>query len=156
MGIIWWLAASNGTAVPWTWAFLGAGLTFGIATAIGTFRGTHNDGPMDARHIRRGYNLINLAQVAAISVTVLVCVGTERQELIAPLVAAVVGMHFLPFRRLFQWNGYGVVGGLFILVALAGLACALITSDVETTLLVTGSGSALVLWGAAWSLREAG
>lgn len=155
MGVAWWLAASGGVPSPWTWLFLGVGLALGIATAIATFRGTRNAGPMDASHIRRGYNLINLAQLAAIFVTVLACVRAERQELIAPLVAAVVGVHFLPFRRLFQWSGYGVVGGLFVLVALAGLASALFTSDVEMALLVTGSGAALVLWGAAWFLRAA-
>ncbi|KGN37411.1 DUF7010 family protein [Knoellia subterranea] len=155
MGTIWWLAASNGLNGGAMFAFLVAGIVAGITTTVITARGTRNDGPMNAPQVTRTYNLVNLTQLVAIVVTVWACVRAGRQELIAPIVAAIVGVHFLPFRRLFQWSGYGVVGGLFVLVALVGLAVALTTGEVQMSLLVTGVGAALVLWGSAWALRQA-
>jgi len=65
-----------------------------------------------------------------------------RGDLFAPVVAVIVGLHFLP---LAHWLPVGLYHATGLLLVAHGLACCAIT-DLPLRALVTGTGAAALLW----------
>jgi hypothetical protein len=85
--------------------------------------------------------------------------STSRHDaLIAPVVALIVGVHFLPLAPLFQVRAYYVTGIAMILLAMGGIAAVAVGArpggaSVFVWSSVVGIGSALILWVTAlWAL----
>ncbi len=106
------------------------------------------EGELFHRH-RRLYSLVNLAQLLGILAVLVGGVRTGRPELIPAGIAAVVGLHFLPFARAFRWAGHAGVGAGLLAVAVVGLGLALTGRQAPDVQRVVGLASAGVLWAGA-------
>lgn len=74
------------------------------------------------------------------AVTVLVNLG--RRDLIAPAVAIIVGVHFLPLARWFPAPIYYLTAALLVAVGMAGAG----VQNLPARVLTVGIGAAAVLW----------
>ena len=93
------------------------------------------------RRIRNRFRWIGILQTAAAIAVVAFCVSVRRQDLISPLIAIVVSVHFAPLGHLFHVRAY-------YLTAIAGTVVSLMALS-QTRLdpqLVVGTGMAFVIW----------
>jgi hypothetical protein len=152
LGGAWWaLAASTADgAARLGLALLGllvvAGLIVGSARRLrdSPAEGSAEPHPGDRRRV---YGRVNAAQALAIPVIAVGAGASGHPALIAPLIAGVVGLHFLPLARTFRWRGYLAQGIGLLAVCGLGLALAAGGASAGTARLVTGAGAAAVLWG---------
>ena len=140
---IWWVV---GTAA----AGRGSLLTYlvGLATSaflvvLGWRRSGHATAAPDVRR-RRG-RVVGIASgvegvIILIAANVLTKIG--RQDLIASVVAIIVGVHFLPLARWFPAPIYYATGALLVVVGLAGTAI----QEPLARILTVCAGAASVLW----------
>ncbi|HEX5505916.1 MAG TPA: hypothetical protein VFW96_25080 [Thermomicrobiales bacterium] len=110
------------------------------------------DGAEVAARRRRWFGLVTVVEFASIGAVVVVGRATRHAALIAPLVALIVGLHFLPLAALFRVRAYYATGAALCL--LAALALLLVPAagtlggrPVDARTAVVGWGAALVLWG---------
>jgi hypothetical protein len=95
----------------------------------------------DARG-RQIFSLVNLAQAVAIVVVVKLLLNAQRPELVAPIVAAIVGLHFLALAGPMEMPTHRIAGGLmwlfaFGIVAMTPRGCWTVFISV---------GNAIILW----------
>ncbi|RAS86425.1 DUF7010 family protein [Priestia endophytica] len=98
------------------------------------------------------FNIIFVAEVLAIVITIAVCNTTRHSELIPLIIAIIVGVHFLPLAHLFQVRLYYFTGTLLCLLAIMTLLfvpekVTLGEYQINAFMSVVGFGSALILWG---------
>ena len=102
-----------------------------------------------AEEARRG-RLVGWASAAegvGIFVAANVLVNTGHRDALAPVIALIVGAHFVPLARGLPAPAYYVTAG-----ALVGLgAVGLVIEDVPTRLTLVSAGAAAILWLTAWS-----
>lgn len=153
-GLGWWLLGSSafdgltrqgliavGCAV--TVALMFAARRFLPASAGGPF-------PVDRR---RRFNQINGLQWLLIIVIAAVCRQIGVPVLIPPLVAVVVGLHFLPLAAVFEQPRLRIPAALLVASGTAGMTVWVANAPDETVRLVVGLTSALSLWGMAiWTV----
>ncbi len=87
-----------------------------------------------------------------IVLTLLAAMLLHRPDIIAPLIAVAVGLHFLPLARAFVRSLYYGTGALLCLVGLATLAFVPLSfgpHHVPARLLAAGLGAGATLWGTA-------
>lgn len=149
-----------GRAAPWP---LVAALLIGVtllAGGIALWRGAGRlrDEPLaggDA--VGRQFGLVFALEGVAIAIASVACNATGHFALFFPIMAIIVGVHFLPLARLFDVAPYYAVGVLLCLLGIVGL----VAVPVETTLaghaimarwLVVGGGCAAILWGTGLGL----
>jgi hypothetical protein len=105
-------------------------------------------GRNDAELLRRGQNpgrvvgIASAIEAAAIIAAVMVMVKFHRQDLSAPVIAILIGLHFVPIARGLHARIYYLPAGL--LLALGALGFAL--SDVRQRSSVVYVGTACALW----------
>ncbi|WP_245645132.1 DUF7010 family protein [Peribacillus loiseleuriae] len=149
----------QGWGVP---LLLVAAVTIGIALFIGgvsLIRASRElTNQVSKTDLRRGkrtrfwFNIIFAAEGLAIAITIVVCNATCHSELIPPVIAIIVGVHFLPLAPLFQVRLYYFTGALLCLLAIITLLVvpAKVTlgeHQINAFMSVVGFGSALILWG---------
>jgi len=78
----------------------------------------------------------------AIFLAVNVLENVERRDLAAPVIAVIVGLHFLPLARWLPARPYYLTGAVLVALGLAGLG----VSDPATRLLSVSIAAACVLW----------
>ncbi|MGH2558298.1 MAG: DUF7010 family protein, partial [Thermomicrobiales bacterium] len=111
-----------------------------------------NDDPerqADERRTGRLFNLVFLAQGAAIALTIIICVSIDRTEYIPPVIAFIVGAHFLPLAALFKVRLYYATGALMMLIPLVVMIAVSETRDIgraSVWMAIPMTGSAMVLW----------
>jgi hypothetical protein len=94
----------------------------------------------------RQVGLVNLGQVAAIAVAVVVLIVVHGTTFIPAVICLIFGLHFLPLARLFgQWQ-YRWTGVLLCAAAIAGIAVYLGGSSGSMSRSVVGLGAAVILW----------
>ncbi|MGW7433434.1 hypothetical protein ACWGIN_28325 [Streptomyces sp. NPDC054861] len=156
-GVGWWLlgtSAFDGWVRPVS-IVVGCLLALGLMLAAKRFLPASAGGPFPAEQ-RRRFNRINAVQWLLIIAVAVVCGVSGTPVLIPPLVALVVGLHFLPLAVVFAQPRLRVPAALLILAAAAGLAVWATGGPDETVRLVVGVAAALSLWAtAAWTVAGA-
>ncbi|NEB13399.1 hypothetical protein G3I32_31955 [Streptomyces coelicoflavus] len=156
-GLGWWLlatSAADGTA-RLVEVVAGCAVTVGVMLAARRFLPASAGGPFPADR-RRRFNQVNGLQWLLIVVIAVVCARAGTPVLVPPLVAIVVGVHFLPLATVFEQPRLRVPAALLVVAGAAGLAVWLTDGSDETVRLVVGVVSALSLWGlAVWTVAGA-
>lgn len=149
----------QGWGSPW---LLIAALTIGIVLVIGgsllifASRVLPNKSPNvdegPRKNIGIWFNIIFAAEGVAIVIAIAVCNAMSHAELIPPVIAMIVGIHFLPLANLFQVKTYYVTGILLsilpiITILFVPLNLPLNDHQINAYMSVVGFGSALILWG---------
>ncbi|MEU6803774.1 hypothetical protein [Streptomyces neyagawaensis] len=153
-GLGWWLLGTS----PWGgWARLvligvGGVVTVGLMLAARRFLPASAGGPFPADR-RRRFNQINALQWLLIIAIAALCRSLDVPVLIPPLVAAVVGLHFLPLAVVFEQPRLRVPAALLIASGAVGTTLWLADGPDETVRLAVGLMAALSLWGVAtWTV----
>lgn len=94
---------------------------------------------------QRRYNVIGILEGVAIFAAIAVLIAAGVPGLIPPVVAAIVGVHFLPLASTFDQPEYRWTGSALCLVAVIGLVLFRPATD-ETIRAFVGIGAAVVLW----------
>ncbi|MGW5849953.1 hypothetical protein ACWFQ8_18705 [Streptomyces sp. NPDC055254] len=153
-GVGWWLlgtTAFDGRVRP-VGIVVGCLLALGLMLAAKRFLPPSAGGPFPAER-RRRFNQINALQWTLVIAIAVVCVRTGSPVLIPPLVALVVGLHFIPLATVFEQPRLRVPAALLIMAGTAGLAAWATEAPDTTVRLVVGVTAALSLWGtAAWTV----
>ncbi|MFD8078787.1 hypothetical protein ACFV3E_39800 [Streptomyces sp. NPDC059718] len=156
-GLGWWLLATSafdGTA-RLVEVVVGCTVTLGLMLAARRFLPSSAGGPFPADR-RRRFNQINGLQWLLIVAIAVVCARAGVPVLIPPLVAIVVGLHFLPLASVFEQPRLRVPAALLIAAGASGMAVWLTNGPDKTVRLVVGLISALCLWGMAiWTVTGA-
>ena len=146
----WGLAATHISHVWLTTLLACSGLALLVA-AISLFRlgrrTARQDGPPNPdqkralRRMGRWYGIIFAAEFVAIWIAVNFLYHFHGDPYIAPVIALIVGIHFVPLARLFRFPGY-------YLVAAAIIAVSLLSFDIPCPLreTVVGLGLGAILW----------
>ncbi|WP_188456913.1 hypothetical protein [Virgibacillus oceani] len=148
------------------WLFV-ASLIVGVALLIGgcLLIYASRDLPNQVPHGdgRRGkkigfwFNIVFAAEGLAIVVTIAVCNIIGHTEFIPPVIAIIVGVHFLPLANLFQVRIYYLTGVLLCVLPImtilfVPLNFTLQEHQINAYMFVVGFGSALILWGTSLAI----
>lgn len=159
-GYGWWLAGTThlGGAAVGVATSLGAVITVALLV-VGRRLSDRSAGRRLPAVWRRRFVVVNAVQWLLIAAAAGACGVLGVPALIAPLVAVIVGGHFMPLATLFERPSMRVPGMLLVAVGLAGVVVWVLGAAHPVVLTVVGVGCALTLWGTAvWSLagRTAG
>lgn len=155
-GVIWWVVGLRATGQP---SLLTYGVPLAVAVAItaACLRGRVAEPETDEERRRRG-RLVGIASAAegvAIFIVVNVLVNVGLRDEVAPAIALIVGLHFLPLARWLPARPYYVTAATLAALGLGGF---LIQSP-ERRLALVSAGAACTLWvtslAAAWQRRPA-
>ncbi|MFM9587886.1 hypothetical protein ACKI1J_00100 [Streptomyces scabiei] len=153
-GLGWWLLGSSAFAGVLRPVLIGAGcvVAVGLMLAARRLLPASAGGPFPADR-RRRFNQINGLQWLLIIAIVAVCRLVEVPVLVPPLVAVVVGLHFLPLAVVFEQPRLRVPAVLLAASGAAGTIVWLADGPDETVRLVVGLASAISLWATAvWTV----
>lgn len=145
---VWWVvglrAAGHGPALVYLVPVAAAAALGGVFWRLRQRRGAGRSAVDPAEEARRG-RLVGWASAAegiVIFIAANVLGNTGHHDAIAPMVAIVVGAHFVPLARGLPAPAYYLTA-----VALVGLGvAALMVGDLSTRLTVVSAGAAGVLW----------
>jgi hypothetical protein len=96
--------------------------------------------------VGRSFGLIVAAEWIGLGVVAGVLGGTGHPNVIPAVIAAGVGIHFVPLARLFHVREYYATAALLCLIAIATLIVASATSTPPLWTLLPGLGSSVVLY----------
>ncbi|MFE0207084.1 hypothetical protein [Streptomyces sp. NPDC058985] len=156
-GLGWWLLATSAFdgLARLVEGVVGCAVTLGLMLAARRLLPSSAGGSFPAER-RRRFNQINGLQWLLIVVIAVVCARAAMPVLIPPLVAIVVGLHFLPLAGVFEQSRLRVPAVLLITAGASGMAVWLTNGPDKTVRLVVGLISALCLWGMAmWTVTGA-
>jgi len=107
------------------------------------------DAPGDKR-TNIWFGAIFAAEGLLIAIASVICNAINRFDLFFPIMAIIVGIHFLPLAALFQLKAYYLVGTLLCVLALLTFAVPehirLGDQQITAQWVVLGFGAALILW----------
>ena len=139
---IWWMVGAaqlRGRSLM----MYGIGIAIsGLMAALGWRR---RGQPATLEERKRRGRMIGIASAvegAAIFAAANVLVKLGRRDLIAPVVAIIVGAHFLPLARWFPAPIYYFTGALLVAIGVAGA----MVQDLPARILTVGLGAARALW----------
>ncbi|MFC9952609.1 hypothetical protein [Streptomyces prasinus] len=156
-GLGWWLLGSSafGGLMRQVLIAVGCAVMVGLMFAARRFLPSSAGGPFPVGR-RRRFNQINGLQWLLIIVIAVVCRHVGEPVLVPPLVAVVVGLHFLPLAAVFEQPRLRIPAALVIASGAAGMTVWLTNGPDETVRLLVGLLSALSLWGTAvWTVAGA-
>lgn len=155
-GVIWWVVGLRASGQPSLLTYL-IPLAVAAAIAVVCLRGRRAEPETDEESRRRG-RLVGIASAAegvAIFVAVNVLVNVGLRDEVAPTIALIVGLHFLPLARWLPARPYYVTAGVLVALGLVGL----LIPNTERRLALVSAGAACTLWltslAAAWRPRSA-
>ncbi|MFJ5265104.1 hypothetical protein ACIQAC_32040 [Streptomyces sp. NPDC088387] len=148
-GFGWWLLGTGTVAGPaWTAVAVVAGLVITAGLLLFAHRrlpsGRGEPFPVERR---RRFAQINALQWILIAAIAIGCGRAGVPELIAPLIALVVGVHFLPLAAVFEQPALRIPAALLIVAAAAGAVTWAAGGPAVSVRVVVGVMSALSLWG---------
>jgi hypothetical protein len=129
------------------WAYLGAAIIALVPIVLMTRRRFAPRTKDDARRVGRLVGLASLAEIVAIVVGIQVLAHAGRPDHIVCLIAAVVGLHFLPLARWIPMPKY--YGSALALVT---AACIGVVIPAEHRALFVASTASAILWLTALSI----
>jgi len=141
---IWWLIGVRSAGLPWPVPYLVPGF-FSLAIPVAAIRTWGANDSTLTSHGQNPGRVIGIAsgmEGAAILVAVIVLANTGRQDYAAPVIAMIVGLHFVPIARGLRAKVYHLPVGLLVAIGAIGIA----VPDVRTRLLVVCLGAASALW----------
>ncbi|MFJ9034250.1 hypothetical protein ACIRQP_38510 [Streptomyces sp. NPDC102274] len=153
-GLGWWLLGTSafGGAARLVAVAAGGAAAIGLMLAARRILSAVAEDPFTPERRRRFYQ-INGVQWVLIAAVVMGCGRAGAPVLIAPLIALVVGLHFLPLAAVFEQSRLRVQAVLLIAVGAAGLVIWLADGPDQAVRLVVGLAAGLCLWGtAAWTI----
>ncbi|MFH8882379.1 hypothetical protein [Streptomyces californicus] len=156
-GLGWWLLATSalGGGAGLVAVAAGCVVTVGLMLAARRLLPASAGGPLPAEQ-RRRFNRINGLQWLVIIVIAVVCSRAEASVLMPPLIALVVGLHFLPLAAVFGQPRLRVPAALLVAAGLGGAAVWLVDGPEHAVRFTVGLISALSLWGTAlWTVTGA-
>ncbi|MER7896900.1 hypothetical protein ABTX62_12460 [Streptomyces sp. NPDC096046] len=156
-GLGWWLLGSSAFdgLMRQVLVAVGCAVMVGLMLAARRFLPSSAGGPFPVGR-RRRFNQINGLQWLLIIAVAAVCRHVGVPMLIPPLIAVVVGLHFLPLAAVFEQPQLRIPAALLIASGAAGITVWLTNGPDETVRLVVGPTSALSLWGmTVWTLAGA-
>ncbi|MGW1901719.1 hypothetical protein ACWCQB_30885 [Streptomyces hirsutus] len=156
-GLGWWLLGSSAFdgLMRQVLVAVGCAVMVGLMLAARRFLPSSAGGPFPVGR-RRRFNQINGLQWLLIIAVAAVCRHVGVPVLIPPLIAVVVGLHFLPLAAVFEQPRLRIPAALLIASGAAGITVWLTNGPDETVRLVVGLISALSLWGmAVWTVAGA-
>lgn len=139
---IWWIvgAAQFGRGSLMMYA---VGIVIsGLMVALDWRRGGRSAAPEERKRRGRIVGIASAVEGVAIFAAVILLVNLGRRDLIAPAVAVVVGLHFLPLARWLPAPIYYLTGALLVAVGMAGA----VVQDLPARILAVCIGAAAVLW----------
>ncbi|HLZ61523.1 MAG TPA: hypothetical protein VKR06_31645 [Ktedonosporobacter sp.] len=158
-----WASIGTGGLQGWggTWPtilvlLIGIGLLLGgILLLRASRRLTDQVEEADARRWRRTgmwFGIVFATEGILIAVASVICNAIHRFDLFFPIMALIVGIHFLPLAALFQIKMYYLVGALLCLLAIITLLVVPESvrfggQQITAQWVVLGFGAALILWG---------
>ncbi|WP_405743518.1 hypothetical protein OG422_16485 [Streptomyces sp. NBC_01525] len=154
-GLGWWLLGTSAfEGLVWP-VVSGCAVAVGLMFAARRFLPASAGAPFPADRGRK-FHQINGLQWLLIVVIAVVCGRAGVPVLIPPMVALVVGLHFLPLASVFEQPRLRVPAALLIAAGAAGMTVWLADGPDKTVRLVVGLISALSLWGTAiWTVMGA-
>ncbi|MFI1225677.1 MULTISPECIES: hypothetical protein [unclassified Streptomyces] len=156
-GLGWWLLATSAFdgAARLVAVVAGCAVTVGLMLAARRSLPASAGGPFPADR-RRRFNQINALQWLLIVGIAVLCSRAAVPVLIPPLVAVVVGLHFLPLAAVFEQPRLRVPAALLVVAGASGVAVWLTDGPDRAVRLTVGLVSALCLWGmATWTVAGA-
>jgi hypothetical protein len=156
-GLGWWLLGSSAFDGVMRQVLVvgGCAVVLGLMLAARRFLPSSAGGPFPVGR-RRRFNQVNGLQWLLIIAIAVACGQVGVPVLIPPLVAVVVGLHFLPLASVFEQPRLRIPAALLIASGAAGTTVWLTNGPDETVRLVVGLASALTLWGMAiWTVAGA-
>jgi hypothetical protein len=121
----------------------------GIKLLVAANHLASDSSPAAARRGRRvgmQFGLVFGAEFVLIAVASRILAALGQDSLIMPVIAAIVGAHFLPLAGLFHVRTYSVTGGILIGIGLAAVVGVLASPFDTFWQAAVGFASALVLW----------
>ncbi|HZR39101.1 MAG TPA: hypothetical protein VFB12_03225 [Ktedonobacteraceae bacterium] len=103
------------------------------------------------KSVRRGFVIVSVAEVVLIVLAVALLGRSGASHFTLPVIALIVGVHFLPLARLFNVRVYYLTGALLSLLSLIALVALLLGLQLagpspNNWSLFVSVGAALVLW----------
>ena len=142
--VVWWIVglrtAGHGLATVWVVPVLAS---LALAAAVTPLRGA--TGPVDDADEARRNRLVmqwSAAEGVAIVIAINVLVSVGHREAFVPVVALIVGAHFIPLARGLPAPAYYVTAAALVALGLVGLA---MPGRAEGITLVS-AGAAVILW----------
>ncbi|NNN31902.1 hypothetical protein HLK59_16325 [Streptomyces sp. S3(2020)] len=156
-GLGWWLLGSSAFdgLTRQVLVVSGCVVMVGLMLAARRFLPSSAGGPFPVGR-RRRFNQINGLQWLLIIAIAAVCRHVGVPVLVPPLIAVVVGLHFLPLAAVFEQPRLRIPAALLIASGAAGMTVWLTNGPDESVRLVVGLISALSLWAMAiWTVAGA-
>ncbi|MGW7353736.1 hypothetical protein [Streptomyces sp. NPDC054784] len=153
-GVGWWLLATSAFSGPARPVAIVAGCVVAVALMLAARRSlpASEGGPFPPDR-RKRFNQINGLQWLLILAVAVGCARAGEPVLVPPLVAVVVGLHFLPLATVFGQPRLRVPAALLTAAGAGGLAVWAADGADATVRLVVGVVAACSLWGvAAWTV----
>lgn len=137
------------TAVAVVTAISGALLLVGVSMIRRARRLSHATGMGDAapRRMRRGFALVLLAEIVALNIAALLLIGNHMAQYLAPAIAVIVGLHFLPLARLFRASHFFATAIVMTLAGIVAAAAVATGSPAATADGIAELVCAIALWG---------
>src|SRR5689334_13613041 len=139
---IWWIVGAAQSGRGSLMMYAASIVISGLMVALAWRRGGGSAGPEERKRRRRIVAIASAVEAVAIFAAVRVLVHLGRRDLIAPAVAIIVGVHFLPLARWFPAPIYYLTGALLVAVGIAGVG----VQDLPARILTIGIGAAAILW----------
>nr|WP_246476414.1 hypothetical protein [Salicibibacter cibi] len=122
----------------------------GISLIKGS-RNLSNTNVHSSKNVDKWFNIIIAAEFVLIIIAAFVCNAIGQFDWFFPIMAIIVGIHFLPLAYLFQVKTYYITGTLLCLLAIGTvlfvpLEVSLGQHQVNTWWSLVGFGSMLILW----------
>ena len=159
--LLWSLVAISGLPAGSLWAARVAAAVITVATLFLVVLAPSGAGAQErVRHQPDGWHkqvgIVNLAEFAAIVLTVAIFAATGIPQLVPPIVCLIVGLHFVPLARLFDQPEYRDTAIGLVLGAVAGLAVLTLGPSQEVSRIVVGAFAACTLWATSARLSVRG
>jgi hypothetical protein len=139
---IWWMTGAaqfgRGSLIMYAVGIVISGLM----VALGWRRRGRSAAREERKRRGRIVGIASAVEGATIFAAVTVLVNLGRRDLIAPAVAIIVGLHFLPIARWLPAPIYYLTAALLVAVGMTGA----VVQDLPARILTVGIGAAAVLW----------
>ncbi len=143
-GAIWWFVGARATGrVSTTFNAIPAVIT--LALLVAALRTRATDEPGEAVEESRRERLVATwsgVSIVLVLLEILLLRGARKDEYIATVAAAIIGLHFIPLARGLPMRRYFITALMFVAVSVASLW----VDDVSERLWLVSAASACLLW----------
>ncbi|MDQ6601001.1 DUF7010 family protein [Bacillus salipaludis] len=131
--------------------FIGAALFFSGIALIRSSKNLNSTNARGSRDVDKWFNIVFATEFVLIIIAAIICNSVGHFDWFFPIMAIIVGVHFLPLAYLFQVRAYYVTGTLLCLLAIVTLLfvplkISLGEHQINTWWTLVGLGSMLILW----------